>query len=157
MGSQTGSFRDVHATVLRQHTELRARLRALDGASASASSAVAAAFQRISLLRLAMNVEAHLLFEEVEVAPRLRRLDVWGLEREALMRAEHALQRSRIEHACLIAEESQGGLELAQCVSALVVGLLEDMAREEHDLVTLERLEDDGLSDQMTGRAHHER
>ena len=51
----------------------------------------------------------------------------------------------------LLAEESQGGLELAQCVSALVVSMLEDMAREEHDLLELARLDHDGLSDQMTG------
>ena len=47
MGNQNGSFRDVHANVLRQHAELRARLRGLDGGGTFASSPAAAAYQRI--------------------------------------------------------------------------------------------------------------
>jgi hypothetical protein len=154
MGIQTGSFRNVHATVLRQHAELRARLRGLDSAVAPDGSPLSVAYQRISLLRLAMLFEAHLQFEEAELAPRIREIDSWGPAREAAMLAEHVEQRRRIQRACVVAEDPESdGLELAHSVSSLVVNMLEDMAREELQLSELELLDEEGpLScDQMTG------
>jgi len=146
LGSYLG---DVHATILRQHAEIRARLRALD--AGAASSPLAAVYLRVSLFRLAILMESHLQFEELELAPRIRDLDAWGSVREAAMLTEHAEQRTRLEHVCFLAEsESSDEMELAREASWLVVSLLEDMAREERELTELERL-GTGLLDQMTG------
>jgi hypothetical protein len=155
MDIQSGSFRDVHASVLRQHAELRARLRGLDGAGAPDSSPLSEAYQRISLLRLAVLFEEHLQFEETELAPRIREIDAWGPEREAALLAEHVEQRTRLQRACIAAEDPDaGGLELAHSISLLVVNMLEDMAREEHELAGLVELDSDCgpcSTDQMTG------
>jgi hypothetical protein len=153
MGIQS-SFRNVHTTVLRQHAELRARLRGLDEARASDGSPVSGAYQRILLLRLAVVFEAHLQFEDTELAPRIREIDAWGPARETAMLAEHVEQRTRIQRAAIVAEDPESdGLELARSVSSLVVNMLEDMAREELELAELERFDEDGplSSDQMTG------
>lgn len=143
-------FSDVHAIVLRQHEEIRARLLGLDMCISPVSAATA--YLRVSLLRLALVMESHLTFEEQELAPRIRELDAWGAVRERAMLAEHAEQRTRLEHACALAEsETTADLELAREVSSLVVSLLDDMAREERELVHLELVSADGLLEQMTG------
>jgi hypothetical protein len=147
------SFLDVHTTISRQHAEIRARLRGLDAAATGPSaSPLALMVLRIALLRLAVLFESHLAFEEDALGPRLRELDAWGPEREALMRAEHAEQRLRLQRACAVVEDEEtGALDITREVSWLVVTLLEDMAREERELQELAQLEEYGHFDQMTG------
>ena len=144
-------FGDVHAIVLRQHAEIRSRLRGLDVGSMPVAAGIETAFLRVSLLRLAALFEAHLVFEERELAPRIREMDAWGPVREAAMLAEHTEQRSRIQQICVRAEaeitEDEG---LSREASALVVSLLEDMAREETELAFLAQQDEYGV-DQMTG------
>jgi hypothetical protein len=150
MATPGSHFGDVHATVLHQHEEIRARLRGLDMCTSPGSAATA--YLRVSLLRLALLMESHLTFEEQALAPRIRELDAWGSARERAMLIEHAEQRSRLEHACWLAESEQTGeLELTREVSSLVVSLLDDMAREERELLQLELLSTDGVLEQMTG------
>ena len=146
---------DIHATILQQHAEIRARFRGLDAGATPASSALAAVYLRVSLLRLAVLLELHLQYEERELGPRLRVLDAWGAAREAALHAEHAGQRKRLAHLCFLAEsETVADLDLASEVSRLVVSLLEEMAREERELDELDeldRLESGGPFAQMTG------
>lgn len=145
-------IRDVHATILQQHAEIRARIRGLDACGAPAASPLARLYSRISLLRLAAHFEAHLAFEEHALGPWLRELDAWGSAREAAMLAEHAEQRTRLERACAAVEaEEEDGIDVEHEVSWLVVSFLEDMAREERELEELERIAADGPLDQMTG------
>ena len=145
-------FEDVHAAVARQHAEIRARLRGLDAGLAPAASPLAVTVLRISLLRLAVLFDAHLAFEERMLGPRLRELDAWGPAREALMLAEHAEQRLRLQHVCSVVEDDDSvGLDISREISWLVVSLLDDMSREERELAELERLDEFGMFDQMTG------
>ena len=152
MGTLGSCLGDVHATVLRQHAEIRARLRGLDAGAAPAASPLATVYLRVSLFRLAVLLESHLLFEELELLPRVRALDAWDAVREAAMLAEHADQRTRLEHVCFVAEsEWTGSADLARAVSGLVVRLLDDMAEEERELTEITRLAADGPLEQMTG------
>jgi hypothetical protein len=149
--TSTSYFGDVHATVLRQHAEIRARLRGLDAGATPVAAPLATVFMRVSLLRLASLLDAHLLFEELELAPHIRELDAWGPAREAAMLAEHVEQRARLQQVCAAAEGAAADdLELAHQASSLVVSLLEDMAREEHHLLEVQWLDEHG-ADQMTG------
>jgi hypothetical protein len=117
-----------------------------------ASSPLTAVSLRLSLFRLAVLLESHLRYEELELAPRIRDLDAWGAVREAAMFTEHAEQRTRLEHVCFLAEsEATGDAELSHEVSWLVVNLLDDMAREERELSEFERLGTDAPLEQMTG------
>lgn len=152
MGIQRSSLGGMHATVLRQHAEIRARLRGLDLADVAGVSPLAAEHLRISLLRLAVLFDAHLAFEEAVLAPQIHDADAWGPARHAAMLAEHVAQRIRMQHVCMAAEdEPTGDLAFAHEVSQLVVSLLDDMAREERELADLERLDVDLVEDQMTG------
>lgn len=152
MGTQGENFGDVHAAILRQHVEIRARLRGLDaGATPGSSTLFTALSLRVSLFRLAVLFESHLRYEELELAPRIRDLDAWGAAREAALLAEHDEQRTRIERACFVAESEVIGGDLAHEVSSLVVSLLDDMAREERELSELEQLCTGGQLEQMTG------
>ncbi len=144
-------FDEVRVAIVRQHTELRARLRGLDAATASAGSPLASAYLRVGLLRLAVQFDAHLTFEEQTLGPRLRELDAWGPGREAAMLAEHAEQRMRVQHVCAAVEDDQSGLDLSREISWLVVSFLEDMAREERELLELAQLDVAGALDQMAG------
>lgn len=151
MDRRARDFGDVHAALLGQHAEIRARLRGLDPAIIPRSVAVAALSLRLSLLRLAVVFESHLRYEELELAPLIRDSDAWGPLREAAMHAEHAEQRTRLEHVCFLVEsEAADEMLLSREVSSLVVALLEDMAHEEHDLTQLSRVLEGGF-DQMTG------
>jgi hypothetical protein len=143
----------LHAAIVEQHQGIRARLRGLDvAAEAAASSPVASAFLRVSLLRLAVLFDAHLDFEERTLGPRIRGIDAWGAAREEHMLREHAEQRTRLQHACAIAEdEAEDGLSIAREVSRLVVSLLDDMSREESELRELDRLDEELAFEQMTG------
>ena len=151
--STPGSYLgDVHATILRQHAEIRARLRGLEAGAAPACSPLATVYLRVSLFRLAVLLESHLLYEERELAPRIRDLDARGQARVAAMVAEHAEQRTRLEHVCFLAEsEPTEDADVVREVSDLVVSLLDDMSREELELVEIERLCTDAAPDRMTG------
>lgn len=150
MGTCTGYFGDVRATVLRQHAEIRARIRGLDPDFVPLSAGSATLSLRVSLFRLAILFESHLRYEEEELAPRIRDCDAWGALREAALHAEHLDQRTRLEHVCFLAESEAGHDSLSRGVSSLVVSLLEDMAREERELLELERILSFDV-DQMTG------
>ena len=152
MSTLGSCFGDLRAAVFRHHAEIRARLRGLDAFTSPASPPLAAAQLRVAVLRLAVLVESHLSFEEHELAPCIRELDAWGKEREAALLAEHVEQRARLQYICLMAESEQtSDRELACEVSWLVVSLLDDMSREEAELMELERLSTDGPLEQMTG------
>jgi len=151
MATSSDQFGDVSARVLGHHAEIRARLRDLDVLGGPEPSQVAAVHLRVALLRLASLFEAHLVFEEVELAPWIRDVDAWGPCREAAMLAEHDEQRHRLQLVCAMAEAPDtDDLGFAHEVSSLLVSVLEDMAREERQLSLLGWLYDYG-AEQMTG------
>ena len=136
MVTATDRFADLRATVLEQHAAIRERLHALDAGTALPESPLADVYLRLSLARLAAVFEAHLAFEELELAPRLRELDVWGPQREALMLAEHADRQQRLREMCAAVEATPSGAAalVAREASRLVAGLLECLDREEREL-----------------------
>lgn len=151
MGSSSEHFGDVSAMVLSQHAEIRARLRDLDGLGGAMASPHAATHLRVSLLRLAALIEAHLEFEELRLAPWVREVDAWGPCREAAMLTEHTEQRQRLREISQMAEAAAtDDLEFTHEVSRLLVGLLEEMSREERQLSLLGWLYDYG-AEQLTG------
>jgi hypothetical protein len=151
MATTSDDFGEVHTRVLGQHAEIRARLRGLDACAVPAPASIASVHLRISLLRLAALFEAHLVFEELELAPRIMELDAWGPAREAALLADHEEQRTRLRRICAMAEEpSTDDLAFAREVSRFVVSVLEEMAREERELSMLGWLIDYG-PEQMTG------
>lgn len=145
-------FDVIHAKINQQHAEIRARLRGLDAAAGAAATPLAPPQLRIALIRLAVLFDAHLAFEERTLGPRIRVLDAWGPVREAAMLAEHAHQRLRLQHVCATVDDDDiSALDVAREVSWLLVSLLEDMSREERELLELQRLDAGGVFEQMTG------
>jgi hypothetical protein len=149
---RAGSLSDVRRTILRQHEELRARLRGLAQVATLASIRSRSSSLSVLLLRFAARFDAHLALEERELAPRIRTLDAWGSVREAALLAEHREQRIELERVCALAEDpaSAGTAEVALAVNALVRDLLEDMDHEECWLRELAQIDEHGHT-QMTG------
>jgi hypothetical protein len=151
MGTPSDRFGDVSAVVLGQHAEIRAHLRLLDVLGGPMPPEAVAVHLRIAIFRLASLFERHLAFEEDELAPWIRDVDAWGPCREEAMLTEHGEQRRRLREVCAMAEASSAeSLDFAHEVSALLVTILEDMAREERQLSLLGWLYDYG-AEQMTG------
>jgi hypothetical protein len=145
-------FRTVDAEILEQHREIRARLRGLQMCAERVALPRYLRALRAALLRFAVCFDAHLAYEERELAPRVRGVDAWGPAREAALLAEHREQRRCLERVCALAEEpSVARAELGEETIALVARLLEDMIREEETLLELARLEELALVERMTG------
>jgi hypothetical protein len=146
-------FLDIQRKILDQHEEIRARIRGLRRNAEHIDLPWAERALRVLLLRFAAHFDAHLAFEERELAPRIRELDAWGPAREAALRAEHREQRRRLEEVCSLAEEpsTAESVALFEAVSALVESVLQDMVAEEHTLAELARIDEQGHADQMTG------
>lgn len=150
----TTQLGDIRTQVLRQHAEIRARLRGIDRTAIAAGKRDALVHLRVSLAHFAALFDEHLSFEERALGPILRGLDSWGPVREAALFEEHIEQRKRVEAACALAEDAtSGSRELAGEVHWLIETLTEDMDREELELGRLmERARLEGTStDQMTG------
>jgi hypothetical protein len=146
------SFHTVRRTILEHHAEIRARLRGLTG-YANRTDQWAQQALSILLPRFASHFEAHLAFEERELAPRIRDLDAWGRVREEALLSEHRDQRRRVERACALVEVP-GALEgdaLSDAVYALADGLLEEMTNEEAMLTDLLLIDEYGHGEQISG------
>ncbi|HLH28382.1 MAG TPA: hemerythrin domain-containing protein [Acidimicrobiales bacterium] len=136
---------EVRAEVLAQHEALRSRLAAarlaayemLDGRPPAPAL-------RDEVLRLAVEMEVHLGFEERMLAPVLAALDAWGPERAERLRTEHAKQRGELA-AFVSCCDGDGwrARSFAERVRLFVVELLEDMAIEETLLLDPAVLRDD--------------
>lgn len=151
MDSPSSSLGHVNARVFEQHLEIRARLRGLSASAIAPPTATTGILLRVSLLRFTKFFDAHLRFEEREVAPRIRELDAWGPVREARMLEEHVEQRARLERICGMAEDPSTDVsDLAFEIALLIATLLGEMEGEEHHLSELERVEAFGVV-QMTG------
>jgi hypothetical protein len=144
---------DLEQDILAQHGEIRARMRGLVCQAIRSPSAWQRRGMEILLLRFIAIFEAHLAFEERELAPLLRGVDSWGDVRESELLAEHRDQRRLVEDVgALVDEPGDGtGEALASAVKALCSHLIEDMIHEEAALVELVRIEAYGHTDQMTG------
>jgi len=143
-------FADVHAMVLGQHAVLRSRLCGLEASVGLAASSLADSYLRLLLVRFAALFDAHLAFEDQELAPRIRELDCWGPIRERRMLDEHVEQRKQLENMTALAESESPAHAVAAAAARLVAELLEDMSREEDELAKLADIEAFGY-DQMTG------
>lgn len=145
-------FADVEWHILEEHKEIRARIHALLMNAERVELPWARRALRVLLLRFASQFEAHLAYEERELAPRIRDLDAWGAVREAALLSEHRQQRRQLEEVCALAEDPTGAEEkLFEAVSTLAEDLLEDIVREERFIAELVRIDQDGYVDQMTG------
>jgi len=151
MVAASSSLGHVNARVFEEHVEIRARLQGLGAYAAASSSPMTGVVLRVSLLRFTRFFDAHLQFEEREVAPRIRELDAWGPVRESRMLDEHVEQRMRLARICGMAEDpSTDTSELAFEIMLFVATLLGEMEGEEHALAELEHVETYGVI-QMTG------
>jgi hypothetical protein len=146
-------FVDVQREILEQHEEIRVWIHGLQRNAERIDIPCVQDAIRILLRRFAAHFDAHLAFEERELAPRIRALDAWGIEREAALRAEHRDQRRRLERVCALAEDASTveTMALFDEVSALADSLLEDMLVEERTISELARIDEHGHVDQMTG------
>jgi len=140
---------DVEHQIREQHEELRARL---DNLVRNAGLPWALRAVRVLLRRFTSQFEAHLVFEEHELAPRIRILDAWGEVREAALLTEHQQQRKRLDEVCGLADAPiADSTTLANAIQALARDLLADMREEEEHVAELVRIEEQGHIDQMTG------
>lgn len=94
----------------------------------------------IGQLRAAL--EAHLCDEEAYLVPVLERLDAWGPQRLALLRAEHAHQRAVLSVLCGPTASSVPEI-MARRAVALADDLLADMESEERTVLDARSLRDD--------------
>lgn len=141
---------EVHAQILRQHVEIRARMRGIERL-AKGGKADAERHLRVSLAHFAAIFEEHLAFEERELLPLVTGVDAWGPERVAALLDEHREQRTRVERTVALAEEgTMRGHELEGEVHWLMQSLLDDMLHEEGELRTFEDIEG-ASTPQMTG------
>jgi len=149
--TELSAFERVHGVILRQHTEIRARMRGIDRLSTAAGKHDSLNHLRITLGHFASMFEQHLAFEERELAPLLRAVDSWGPVRENDLIEEHREQRQRVEALCALADSTATKMsEVRGEVHWLMKTLTEDMEREEAELEALGRLEVEGAA-QMTG------
>ena len=139
---------DVQRAICAQHREIRARLLGLLR-SAEAEEHTDLRTLRTALLRFSEQFEAHLLFEERELLPLVRRLDAWGSVREEAIIDEHRAQRTRVEDVCVLAEHGARGLGGA--VRELAAILLADIVHEEAALEELAEIDEQGHVDQIAG------
>lgn len=145
-------FDELRRIILEEHEELRARIRGLERNAERVDLPWAQRAIQLLLPRFAARFEAHLAFEERELAPRLRDLDASGPVREAAMRGEHREQRRRVEEVCALAEEPDiEATLLFEAVSELADSLLADIRAEEHTLAQLAQLDEQGHVDQLAG------
>jgi hypothetical protein len=146
------SFVQVHRTILWQHEDIRGRLRVLTRTAGSAVSPRALETLRLLLVHFAVRFDAHLAYEERELAPRVRDLDAWGPAREERLLTEHVEQRRSLARVCALADGAGEAsfAEIAAEVIELVEGLALDMTNEEKWLCELEDVEKHGHT-QMTG------
>jgi hypothetical protein len=125
----------VREAVLDQHRELRGLLRGvLDECASPAQDDDRERFVRM-IRDLRRRFDAHLEFEERELAPVLAIVDHWGPERLRAMHEEHARQRADL--AGLLAGLFDGTAagwqaeHLRRIVRSLVTELIRDMDDEE--------------------------
>jgi hypothetical protein len=148
------SFEEIERSILAQHEEIRACVRALVRNAERADLPSARDVVRRLFLRFAAQFDAHLAFEERELGPRVRHLDTWGAAREAALEAEHLEQRWRVEQVGALAEApgaDESGLFCA-AVLEFADGLLADMRREETTLDAIGLIDEIEHRGEMAGR-----
>ena len=147
---EASSLTEIRAQILRQHVEIRARLRGIERLAKACHAAEARRHLHTSLTHFAAVFDEHLGFEERTLEPIVRAVDAWGTVRADAMLAEHAEQRQRVERAAAFAEDGEiTHHELEGELHWLAQSLLSDMTAEETALAALETL--DVASTQMTG------
>jgi len=129
--------------LLAQHQALRALIGAVRLVAEEHLASRATPSELIGCIgQLRAGLEAHLCDEEAYLVPVLERLDAWGPERLALLRAEHAHQRAVL--AVLCGPSAPGVPEiLARRALSLADDLLADMESEERTVLDARSLRDD--------------
>jgi hypothetical protein len=141
-----GSICDVERRILRDHGQIRARLRGLKKSADEADVPWVSHVLRILLLRFTTLFEAHLALEERELGPHLRALGARGNVREEAFLFEHRKQRRQLEELRALAESppSAETICLVDAVADLVESLLDDMRDEERWIAELAQLDEQG-------------
>lgn len=149
--SEASRLKQVQAQILRQHVEIRARMRGIVRMATAIGSPDTQRHLRMSLAHFAAVFEEHLTFEERELGPVLHALDAWGPAREQALVDEHREQRMRVERTVALAEAGElRGHELTGEIHWLARTLLADMGEEEDELARVEAIEA-GAVPQLTG------
>jgi len=135
----------VRDRILEQHDDLRALLQQSLDVTTRAFTAEGPGLDELARLThdLRARFRAHLAFEERTLFPVLERLDVWGPERVAELRDEHARQRAELDTLIegLATEWDQPRMALT--LRSLTTELLLDMEDEERGCLSSEALRDE--------------
>jgi len=90
------------------------------------------------------HLATHMHWEDVHLAPALRKADAWGDERAAQLDLDHAEQRELLTHALARVEDpSRPAALVARNLLDLIELLREDMVEEERTLLDERVLRDD--------------
>jgi hypothetical protein len=136
---------EIRNRILRQHIALRARLDELGRAAARLTDG-SGSLREVAGLCLVLHGEIcdHLEIEDEVLAPALRQIDSWGPVRAESLLGHHQMQRKDLSvllHASAIEIP-----ELASTIGRLIGELRDDMAHEDHDILTSDLLRDDVLA-----------
>jgi iron-sulfur cluster repair protein YtfE (RIC family) len=94
---------------------------------------------------LGTSLGVHIEVEELLALPHLRQADAWGVVRVQRLQEEHEAQRAAVATLVKLAHQPDAA-ELARALRALATTLLEDMRREDQQMLTDEVLRDDVVS-----------
>jgi hemerythrin-like domain-containing protein len=137
---------EVRARILADHVAIRGMLLSLESVAnrvRDGERSLAAAL-RLEGEALLHHLQEHMSWEDLHLAPALRRADAWGEERAAKLDSDHREQRQVLAH-CLagVEDESRPESVVARTLIDLVEMLREDIEDEERLLLDERILRDD--------------
>jgi iron-sulfur cluster repair protein YtfE (RIC family) len=138
---------EIRSRILAEHDDLRRRLTGLERLAAHFLSERPPGDKalRMAVRELAATLEEHLSMEEELLLPAILDVDCWGPIRAERMMEEHDGQRATINRLNDISRCADL-TELARGAQALGKTLLEDMRREESELLHPDLLRDDVIA-----------
>ena len=137
---------EVRARILADHVAIRGMLLGLEGLAdrvRDGDRSLVGAL-RLEGEALLARLKDHMFWEDLHLAPALRKADAWGEERAALLDSDHQEQRQVLAH-CLSAvnDESRPAVVVARTLIDLVAMLRKDIEDEERLLLDARVLRDD--------------
>jgi hypothetical protein len=136
----------IRAQVLDDHLAIRGMLLGLEDLANAVLGGRRELLRPLRLegVSLLERLDRHMYWEDVHLAPALRRADAWGEERAEHLDRDHAEQRELLTHALERVEDPTRPAELlARNLLDLVALLREDMEDEERSLLDERVLRDD--------------
>jgi len=137
---------EVRARILADHVAIRGMLLSLEEVARRVRGGELSLLGALRLEGEALleRLQAHMLWEDLHLAPALREADAWGEERAAKLDGDHREQRQVLAH-CLAAvtDQSRPAPVVARTLLDLVGMLREDIEDEERLLLDERVLRDD--------------